>query len=199
MLQDNAASNAQLTDEQVRSGLGKRDLKRLESGKATLADLRKAMLGKDNAADQAIADQAIATLRTAFSTDLPDCISVEVSWKKSRTWGFNPTVEVWADGYTTGSASGCGYDKESAATAEAFNKSRTFARIAATCAWLDMKESKATGNTARTYGLHAGYNGFTFSGGVGYSCHDAIITRAGYALTSAVHPKSSDCYYYKKK
>ena len=58
---------------------------------------------------------------------------VSVEWKKSRMWGYNPhaTVDAWtvdADGAqecttTTGRASGCGYDKQSAAIAEAFNAS----------------------------------------------------------------------------
>ena len=58
---------------------------------------------------------------------------ISVEWKKSRVWGYNPavTVDAWtvdADGVaecttTTGRASGCGYDKQSAAIAEAFNAS----------------------------------------------------------------------------
>ena len=58
---------------------------------------------------------------------------VSVEWKKSRVWGYNPavTVDAWTvdtDGAqecatTTGRASGCGYDKQSTAIAEAFNAS----------------------------------------------------------------------------
>lgn len=58
---------------------------------------------------------------------------ISVEWKKSREWGYKPhtTVDAWtvdADGVTectttTGRASGCGYDKQSAAIAEAFNAS----------------------------------------------------------------------------
>ena len=48
-------------------------------------------------------------------------IEIRVEWNKSRTWGYNPSVEAWTSGsyYETGKASGCGYDKESAAIGEA--------------------------------------------------------------------------------
>lgn len=46
---------------------------------------------------------------------------INVDWHRSRMWGSNPRAEVWANlagirgDYTTGTVSGCGYDKESAA------------------------------------------------------------------------------------
>lgn len=48
-------------------------------------------------------------------------ISIRVEWKKSRTWGYNPTAEAWVTGgyYGIGKASGCGYCKESASIGEA--------------------------------------------------------------------------------
>lgn len=52
-------------------------------------------------------------------------IAIDVNWKKSRTWGHNPTAEVWAtlsgvrSDYGTGHASGCGYDKRSTAVCSA--------------------------------------------------------------------------------
>jgi len=51
-----------------------------------------------------------------------DHADIIVTWTKSRTWGYNPTAEVFtAERRTTDHASGCGYDKESAAVAGAFN------------------------------------------------------------------------------
>lgn len=55
-------------------------------------------------------------------------ISIAVEYKRSRTWGWNPAATVTAslDGVrtdtTTGTASGCGYDKLSAAVCEAFSE-----------------------------------------------------------------------------
>lgn len=55
-------------------------------------------------------------------------ISINIEYKRNRTWGWNPTATVTAslDGVrtdtTTGTASGCGYDKLSAAVCAAFRK-----------------------------------------------------------------------------
>lgn len=57
-------------------------------------------------------------------------INISVNWTKSRTWGANPHAECWfrfedavygsRSSYSEGRASGCGYDKRSAAVQEAF-------------------------------------------------------------------------------
>lgn len=55
-------------------------------------------------------------------------ISINIEYKRNRTWGWNPTATVTAvlDGVrtdtTTGTASGCGYDKLSAAVCYAFRE-----------------------------------------------------------------------------
>ena len=55
-------------------------------------------------------------------------ISINIEYKRNRTWGWNPTATVTAvlDGVrtdtTTGTASGCGYDKLSAAVCGAFSR-----------------------------------------------------------------------------
>lgn len=41
---------------------------------------------------------------------------LSIQWVKSRTWGMNPNVYCY--NLVVGKASGCGYDKESAALAE---------------------------------------------------------------------------------
>lgn len=195
----NAEYVGKLTDDDVKRNVGKRELNKLEAGKLTIKDLRKAYVAKENESDAKDAEYAIKRLTDAFSRDLPATIRVEVNWKKSRMWGSNPTAEVWADGYTShGPVGGCGYDKESTATATAFKENIVFDRIVATCAWLDMKESKATGRDEKTYGYRLGYTGFRFEGGVGYSCHDRIIKRAGYRSTGEFHPKMADGYNYEK-
>lgn len=55
-------------------------------------------------------------------------ISINIEYKRNRTWGWNPTATVTAvlDGVrtdtTTGKASGWGYDKLSAAVCRAFSE-----------------------------------------------------------------------------
>jgi len=195
----NAEYVGKLTDEDVKRSFGKRELNKLEAGKTTIAELRKARIAKENENDAKDAETAIKRLTDAFSRNLPASIRVEVNWKKSRMWGSNPTAEVWADGYTSSpSIGGCGFDKESTATATAFKENIVFDRIVATCAWLDMKESKATGSESKTYGYHVGYTGFRFDDAVGYECHNRIIKRAGYRSTGEFHPKMADGYHYEK-
>lgn len=54
-------------------------------------------------------------------------IHISVDWKKSRTWGSNPTAEVWfhyegGNAYAkSASIGGCGFDKRSAAVSEALS------------------------------------------------------------------------------
>lgn len=187
------------TDEEIRVSMGKRDRKRLADGKITIEDARDILVQKDCKGDIADNEKAIAGIKAAFARELPETIRIDVEWKKSATWGFNPKAEVWADGYSSSPfIGGCGYDKESAATACAFNGNPVFARIAATCAWLDEKETEATGNGTHTYGLYCSYAGFRFEGAVGFNCHRNIIERAGYRLVAEFHPKAADGYRFEK-
>lgn len=68
-------------------------------------------------------------------------IHVSVDWKKSRTWGSNPTAEVWlsydcckkggGSAYAkSASIGGCGYDKRSTAVSEALSKLNSDAKAA---------------------------------------------------------------------
>lgn len=132
-----------------------------------------------------------------------DFINVNITWRRSRTWGNNPTAYVYTNnGSTTGSASGCGYDKESAAVAEAFNRDPSIMR-----ALYQIKEDglragltsdsprTCTGHDNRTIcGYGAGYTVLPyFEGGVGVSCFWSILEKAGYK-TRGQHGKTEDFY-----
>lgn len=104
-------------------------------------------------------------------------IDINIYWSRNRTRGMNPhvTIDIITSDYNyseydlTGSASGCGYDKRSAATAEAFNKSKILK------AYLYKAKNKALKNkTKLNYG--SGYGAIPyFEGGVGFSCHERIL------------------------
>lgn len=80
---------------------------------------------------EAYRSRQLARLDAADRAGDPYEIKIEVNWHRSRTWGNCPTAECWisADdsrgGYTShygkGHASGCGYDKRSAAAEEAMS------------------------------------------------------------------------------
>lgn len=97
-------------------------------------------------------------------------IEIAIEWKRSRTWGSNPTGKMWgADcGFIEGrSIGGCGYDKQSTCVAQLLNKDRRLrARMI------------AKGRKKLPYG--AGYGKLPyFEGGVGIECHRRIIEMLG--------------------
>lgn len=136
---------------------------------------------------------------------------ISVEWKKSRVWGYNPsvTVDAWtvdADGATectttTGRASGCGYDKQSAAIAEAFNASPAIlnALYKAEEKRLKGRESRkqsrrdfigyGSGSSARPY----------FEGGCGVSVFYKIFENCGYIFEQVASGKTFDSYKIIKK
>ena len=129
--------------------------------------------------------------RIANAEDIND-ISVYVDWRKSYTWGYNPTAAVYTDaGKTTDKASGCGYDKESAAIAGAFNAQDAILKILYTikenALATGLSDRSATactgGNNAECCGYGAGYSVLPyFEGGVGSDCFWHILEKAGFSV-----------------
>lgn len=61
-------------------------------------------------------------------------VTIHVDWKHNRTWGYNPTATVVITSERrretfTGTASGCGYDKLTAAIGSALNQSDCIKRM----------------------------------------------------------------------
>ena len=70
----------------------------------------------------------LARIDAAAAFGAPKYIKIKIEWHRSATRGYNPKAEAWAvpsndvmSHYGTGRASGCGYDKESAAAAGALS------------------------------------------------------------------------------
>lgn len=155
-----------------------------------------------------IKDWEIATkgILNALSTELPKDIRIDVNWKKNQTWGANPTAEIWTDEYLGESSSvgGCGYDKESTAIAEPFNRSTQMAKIAIIAKYLDTKfkdldwkEKDEKGIYAYSYGVRFSIfhdNGIYWESGVGASSFMNCIRTAGYKMDAEFHPKHGDFY-----
>ena len=147
----------------------------------------------------------------ALAAELPTNIRIDVSWKKSATWGANPTAEVWADEYLGASSSvgGCGYDKESTAIAEPFNRSKKMAKIAIIAKFMDAKykdlgwkEKDEKCIFSYSYGVCFSIvhnNGIYWQGGVGASSFMNCIKTAGYKMDAEFHPKYADCYQLSLK
>lgn len=138
-----------------------------------------------------------------------ESLTISVEWKRSRTWGFNPTATVtykartW--GKTTGSASGCGYDKETAAIAEALNQIPEAVKALCECkenALEAGQQARAEWNdsNANYIAYGAGYGPIPyFEGGVGFSATRAVFEAAGFELTHETHGKHYDFYCFDRK
>lgn len=136
-------------------------------------------------------------------------ITIDIEWTKSRTWGYNPHAEMVNSHETRrtfGNASGCGYDKRSAAVAEALNQSPAVLKILYTLKEEGLKEGKndhsetaCTGHDNRNIiGYGSGYSVIPyFEGGVGIECFAAILKKAGFQQ-NAHGGKTYEFYNYTR-
>ena len=80
-----------------------------------------------------IVNEAFERLELADKAGEVQEITISVEWKKNRTWGSNPRAEVWvllsdpeygtfSDHAKSASIGGSGYDKESTAVSDAFER-----------------------------------------------------------------------------
>lgn len=140
----------------------------------------------------------LETITLCEKAEMPETIFILVEWKKSSVWGYNPyaTVKI-GSAIFKGSASGCGYDKISAATAGALNQSYRAQKIL-----FEMKEKALqTGTKSDNHsiiGYGAGYGAMPeFEGGVGMSCFINILQKVGYKCNTT-HTDSIDSYFFYK-
>jgi len=158
----------------------------------------------NKAIDKEIAAGLAHLERVAAAGDV-NYINCNVIWKRNAYWGNNPTAYVTTDcesGVFEGKASGCGYDKESAAVAEAFNKSPAIMKVlytlkekALAAGMSDYSKSTVTNvNNRDIIGYGAGYSTIPyFEGGVGVNCFWSILKKAGFILR-ANYGKREDFY-----
>lgn len=140
----------------------------------------------------------LETIEACEGAEFPETISVIVEWKKSNIWGSNPHAEVADDKRRYfGTASGCGYDKQSAAIANCFNQSAQIKKI------LYSKKEEAlqageTGSNHEVIGYGSGYGVLpAFESGVGMSCFVKILQEAGYKYKYSGTGKIDSYFFYK--
>lgn len=183
--------------------------KQYTSGKITRAEaVELATKRAYKAIDKETAEKLAKLERVANAPDL-EYISICVEWKRSATWGMNPTAYVNTNSErTSGHASGCGYDKESAAIAEALNQCDSVLKALYSFKEKQMREGQndhsrtaCTGHDNRNIiGYGAGYSTMPyFEGGVGASCFWSIFERLGYTCRGNHSGKNSDYYHIEKK
>lgn len=137
-------------------------------------------------------------------------IAISVEWKRSYTWGHNPTATVTvhsADGWKqyTGTASGCGYDKLTAAVGSALNQSPAVLNMLYTAKEKAYRKSTASDrkawNGSNRDAIHygAGYGLLPyFDGGVGWSSFQGVFEACGYKVTNRHETKTTDYFFIEK-
>lgn len=180
-------TNGEITEEQAKAYAVKREVKQIEKKRA----------------------EKLAHLERIANAPELDYISICVEWKRSYMWGMNPTAYTNTDHErATGTASGCGYDKESAAVAEALNQCDSVLKALYTYKERQLEEGKSdesrtacTGRDNRNiiaYG--AGYSAIPyFEGGVGVSCFWHIFELLGFDVRYNNGGKHSDYYTITRK
>ena len=130
---------------------------------------------------------------------------IAVEWVKNSYWGNNPHATATANNATTyGRASGCGYDKQSAAIAEALNANPAALRMLYEAAEKALQEGKQPTRKGLAAGCVSwwdilGYgSGYSllpyFEGGCGVSCFGEIFSRCGYAFRCGASSRHFDSY-----
>lgn len=132
------------------------------------------------------------------ANDNIEAITINVDWVKNRTWGYNPHATIYTNNgdITEGRASGCGYDKESAAIAEVLNKNNDILKLLYIAKNKKMTSKKTNNHDLLGYGSGYGVLPY-FEGGVGVSSLLNIFKKLGYE-TSEHHTDKSDFYTITK-
>lgn len=127
-----------------------------------------------------------------------ESITINVDWVKNRTWGYNPHATIYTNNgdITEGRASGCGYDKESTAIAEALNKNNDILKLLYIAKNKKMTAKKTNSHDLLGYGSGYGVLPY-FEGGVGTSSLLSIFRKLGYSIREH-HTEKSDFYTITK-
>jgi hypothetical protein len=178
----------------IRNAFSKRECAKLES--MTYDQILNAYKARRVEEIKKESERTADEINIVCAASMPEFIDVTVEWKKSRTWGANPRAEVRTgeNFYESRSIGGCGYDKESTATAECFNKDAGIKKAALVAMY---KNAHLPKNRRYIYGVnffycHAPY----FEGGCGFSCHRHVLELAGYKLVNQNGGKMFNTYYF---
>ena len=126
-------------------------------------------------------------LEQARLAQKPVAITIIVDWKESVAWGAYPVatvVTIPSAKVTTGTASGCGYNKTSVAVARALNQQPGIMK-----ALYELKERELLQHNKVGYGILP-----TFQGGVGIDCYTSILQRCGYTVQTTPCDKNRTIY-----
>ena len=135
--------------------------------------------------------ERLQKLAEVEAAEMPDTINISVEWHRSAVWGYNPLATVKAgNSITYGKASGCGYDKESAAVASALNANPEALKI--------IYKYVDEGGTF-PYGARVWAGLPSFNGGCGVGCFRSIFEACGYEWRQVASGKLFNCYTIERR
>ena len=135
--------------------------------------------------------ERLQKLAEVEAAELPQVINISVEWHRSTVWGYNPSATVEAGPFRTQStASGCGYDKESAAVANALNANPGILKIL-------YKYANYGANFP--YGVNVWAGLPSFAGGAGIGCYRLIFEKCGYEWRQVASGKMFNCYTIERR
>ena len=180
--------------------LTKRQKEKLENKELTTKEAKNIIKNKIIEEHQKRTEKELNRIETVKNAnDIIQSISINVEWVRSSTWGYNPHATIYTNNgnATEGRASGCGYDKESAAVAEALNKNNNILKLLYTFKNKKMTAKKINNHDLLGYGSGYGVLPY-FEGGVGMSSLVNIFKKLGYTIQEH-HTNRSDFYTITKK
>ena len=208
--EDSETDTNRLIDWYLLRYLTKKQYNNYTNKKITKAQAIKIAMAKEEKEIDKRTENKLKKLETVEKAPKLESFKIIVEWKKNATWGMNPTaiLQQWAETWseTTGHASGCGYDKESAAVAEALNKSNSILKELFNYKEKQLKKGKSDKSKTSCNGVDnrniiaygAGYSILPyFEGGVGVNCFINIFRLLGFKCNET-HTKTTDVYIFTK-
>ena len=167
-----------------------------QAGKASREDTEIYAIKRINRAIKKDTDKKMAAIAEAETSDAQiKEIAIVVEYVRNRTWGYNPHVTVQVTttaGYKEyhGSASGCGYDKTSAAVASALNQDQTLR------AYLyRAKEKRLANGRQMPYG--SGYGALPYiESATGMNTIENVLNDCNLGLSNAIETKTTVTYIF---
>lgn len=209
--EDSETNTNRLLEWHFRRYLTKKQYDNFINKKITKAQAIKIAMEKEAAEIDKRTENKLKKLETVESAENLESFKIVVEWKRNATWGMNPTatLQQWAGTWseTTGHASGCGYDKKSAAVAEALNKSNSILKELFNYKEKQLKKGKSDKSKMSCNGIDnrniiaygAGYSILPyFEGGVGMNCFVNIFRILGFKCNET-HTKTTDVYIFTRK
>ena len=199
-LKKSAAEYHERNDKFIIQNLTPAAVKKFTNGTMTRAEAVEKATQKALAQVEKDKQKALAKIESVENAADISRVNISVEWVKNRTWGANPTATVCAlgCGIYSGTASGYGYDKQSAAISEALNKSPAMLKLLYQAEEKRLK-SKEKPSRRDFIGYGSGYGILPyFEGGCGVSVYYGIFKSCGFTFEQVVSGKMFDVFIIRK-